>query len=151
RVTAVEPIHDLERAVRRDLAVAGGEPTHEGRRLVGVAEAHEPVEGERRVADPGVAIVPVAPAPDRLRETEGRRSDDRAVLPRGEQLRRQRRAIPRLAPAAAVAAARDPAAPEVHRLLEGVTLVVGLLRARGLLRVDHLEEEPGRGIGTERE
>src|SRR5207253_9915300 len=122
-----------------ELAAARHHPAHEGGRLVRVAEAHEPVERERRVTDPGVAIVPVAPGPDRLGETEGRRGDDRAVLPRGEQLQRQRRAVHHLAPATPVRAARDPATPEVHRLLEGVTLVVWLLRRRWLLPEHRLE------------
>ena len=35
--------------------------------------------------------------------------------------------------------------------LEGVTLVVGLLRGRRRLREHHLEDEPGRGVGAQRE
>src|SRR5215469_1869896 len=81
RMTAIEPIHDLERAVGLELLAALRHPAHEGGRLFRVAEAHESLEDERRVADPGVAIVPVAPAPDQLGETEGRRGDDGAVLP----------------------------------------------------------------------
>src|SRR5438093_678204 len=53
---------DGRRALGLELPGASGQPPHEGAGLVRVAEAHERVEGERRIADPGVAIIPVAPA-----------------------------------------------------------------------------------------
>ena len=53
---------DGRRALGLELPGASGQPPHEGAGLVRVAEAHERVEGERRIADPGVAVIPVAPA-----------------------------------------------------------------------------------------
>src|SRR6266850_21423 len=53
---------DGRRALGLELPGASGQPPHEGAGLVRVAEAHKRVEGERRIADPGVAIIPVAPA-----------------------------------------------------------------------------------------
>ena len=126
-------------------------PAHERRGLVRVAEPHEPVEGERRVADPRVAVVPVAHAADRLGQPEGGRGDDRAVLSGGEELQHERGAVHHLAPAAPVGAAGDPAAPEVHGLLERVGHVVGPRAGRRLVRHHHLEDEPRRLVGAERE
>ena len=87
--------------------------------LLGEAEPQQRVERERRVADPGVAVVPVAHAadapPGRLVVAAATMAPGRAV---GQQLQRQRRAAHHLAPAAAVGAAGDPAPPVVGRLVE---------------------------------
>ena len=117
-----------------ELVAARLDPAHERAGLVGVAEPHEGVERERRVADPGVAVVPVAHAADLLGQAEGGRGDDRAVLLRDEQLQRQRGAVDHLAPAALVAAAADPVAPEVHGLLEALGHVVGRASQRSVRR-----------------
>src|SRR6266446_8177681 len=85
-VAAVETVHDLQGTVRLELLHARRDPTHEGRRLVCVAQAHQAVEGKRGVADPGVPVVPVALTADRLRQPEGRSGDDRTMLARREQL-----------------------------------------------------------------
>ena len=80
-VAAVDAVHDLQRAVglrapaqraiiQRMNAAASSR----------VAEPHEAVEREGRVADPRVAVVPVAHAADVLGQPERRRGDDRAVL-----------------------------------------------------------------------
>jgi hypothetical protein len=58
---AADPVHDLELRW-----VAGGEPQDivaEGHRLVGVAAAEQRPEGEDRVAQPAVAVVPVRTPP----------------------------------------------------------------------------------------
>ena len=78
-------------------ALAG--PAAEMLGLVDEAQPHEGVDGERGVADPGRAIIPVAPRAGRLGQREGRRRRDRAVAVRGQQLERQRRAHHCLAPA----------------------------------------------------
>ena len=77
---AVDPVHDLQRArlAGRGVAEAVGEPVHERRRLLGEPEAQQGVEGERGVADPGVAVVPVALAAELLGQAGGRGGDDRA-------------------------------------------------------------------------
>src|SRR5262249_37585701 len=106
---------------------------------------------EGRVPDPGVAIVPVAPTADVLWQAEGGRGDDRAVLRGGEQLQRERGAVDHLAPAALIRAARDPPPPEVDGLLEGVALVIRAFARRFRRRRYHLEHEPRRFVGPERE
>src|SRR5678815_3787782 len=105
-----------------------------------VAEAHQAVERERGVADPGVPVVPVALAADRLRQPEGGSGDDRAVRARSEELQREGRTVYGLAPATRVGATRNPASPEVHGPLEGIALVIRLGRRRRLLRQHHLED-----------
>src|SRR5581483_3974343 len=66
-VAAVDAVDDLWRAAAgTSLAAARLEPAHEGARLVGEADAQQAVDGERSVADPAIAIVPVARAADRL-------------------------------------------------------------------------------------
>ena len=86
-----------------------------------------------------------------LGQPERGRGDDRAVRPRGEELERQGGAVHRLAPAALVGAAVDPAAPEVHRLLERLALVVWLTARGWFVRHHHLEDERGRLVRAERE
>ena len=127
-VAAVETVHDLQGTVRLELLDARRHPAHEGPRLLRVAEAHQAVEGKGGVADPGVSVVPVALAADRLGQPERGSGDDRAVLARSEELQRERRAVHRLTPATTVGAAADPAPPEVHGPLEGIALVVRLGR-----------------------
>src|SRR5438477_242434 len=53
-VPAVDAVHDLERAVGPELIDPRHDPAHERFRLAGVAEPHEGIEGEGRVADPGI-------------------------------------------------------------------------------------------------
>ena len=63
------------------VAAAVCQPVHEGLGLLGEAEPQQGVEGEGGVADPGVAVVPVAPAADALGQAGGRGGDDRAGRP----------------------------------------------------------------------
>ena len=75
-------------------------------------------QGERRVADPCVAVVPVALPADLLGQPERRGRDERAVVLRDEQLQHERGPVHDLAPAPRVGRPADPLAPEVHRVLE---------------------------------
>src|SRR5439155_499530 len=84
---------------------------------VGEAEAHEAVEREGGVADPGVAIVPVPLAAELLGKPEGGGRDEGAVRPRGEELEGQRGAVDHLTPTALVGGATEPPAPEVDGAL----------------------------------
>src|SRR3546814_11387667 len=59
-LAAVVSVHDLHRPVRVEVHAAVLDPVHEVARLGGVPETDEGVQGEGRVADPGVAVVPVA-------------------------------------------------------------------------------------------
>ncbi len=116
----VDPVHDLQRAARpvAPLAHAVVEPGHERRGLLGEAEPQQAVERERGVADPRVAVVPVALAAELLGQRAGRRGDDRAGRGERQQLERQRRAVDHLAPAAAIARVREPVAPVADGGLE---------------------------------
>ena len=88
---AVDAVHDLERPVVGRLDV--GDELHE---LVGLPVEVEPVqrvERERRVAHPGVAVVPVALAARRLRQRRREGRDRRTGRHVGEALDRERRAL----------------------------------------------------------
>ena len=150
---AVDPVHDLQRPARPDLPLARavGQPVHERRGLFGEAEPQQPVERERRVADPGVAVVPVAPAAELLGQRGRRRRDERAGRRVGQQLQRQRRAHHHLAPAAAVARLRHPVAPVHDRRLEGAVRLPLRVRAADVVLGDALEQERLRLAGLQRE
>ena len=112
--TAVDPVHDLQRAVLGGLEV--GDELDE---LVGLpveVEAVERLQRERCVAHPGVAVVPVALAAGRLRQRCGQRRDRGAGGHVGEALDRERRALDRVAEAV-IRDARpaEPVAPEARR------------------------------------
>ena len=149
-VAPVDPVHDLERAVRVELGAARLDPAHERAGFLGVAQAHEAVEGERPVADPGVAIVPVARPADLLGQTEGGGCDDRPVPARGEQLEQQRRPVDHFAPAPPVGRAREPVAPEVMGRLERPHRVGGI-GADASVAGGILEDEGGSVPGAQHE
>ena len=117
------------------------EPLQERGGLLGVAEAEQRVDGERRVADPGVAVVPVALAADLLGQTGRGRGDERAGRRVGHQLERHRRAGDHLLPAAVVRRAVQPAVPPRGRVLEHVQHL--LRRHRLRLPAPVLEHDPG--------
>src|SRR5690242_715228 len=77
----VDAVYDLERSVGLQLRAPVLHPAHENPRLVGVPEPVEAIERERRVPDPGVAIVPVPSASDPLRQAERGGGDDPPKLP----------------------------------------------------------------------
>ena len=129
---AVDPVHDLQRAVVGRLDV--GDELHE---LVGLPVEPEPVEGlegERRVAHPRVPVVPVALAARGLGQRGGRRRHGGARRHVGEALDHERRALDRIAPAV-VGDPRpaEPAAPEPRRRREPRLGLVDVLRGRELL------------------
>ena len=112
----VDPVHDLQRAVLVRLDV--GDELHE---LVGLpveVQVVERLQRERRVADPRVAVVPVALAARRLGKGGGERRDRRAGRHVRQSLDRESRALDRVAPAM-VGDARSvqPGAPEARRSL----------------------------------
>ena len=90
---AVDPVHDLERAVLVGLEV--GDELHE---LVGLpveVEEVQRLERERRVAHPAVAVVPVALAAGGLGQRRRERGHRRTGGHVGEALDRERRALDR--------------------------------------------------------
>ena len=110
---AVDPVHDLQRPLLRVRDVAD-----EVEEVVGLpveAERVEAPERERRVADPRVAVVPVALAARGLGQRRRGGGDDRARRGVGEPLERQRRALQVRAPGmVGEVAAVEPVLPVVR-------------------------------------
>ena len=88
------------------------QPLDEGLGLLGVTEAEQRVDREGCVADPRVAVVPVALAADLLGQARRRRGHERTGRRVGHELERHRRAGDHLAPAPPVGRAIVPVAPE---------------------------------------
>ena len=108
---AVDPVHDLQRAVLVGLEV--GDELHELLGLPVEVQVVQRLQREGRVAQPRVAVVPVALAAGRLRQRGRQRRDRRAGRHVGEALDRQRRALDRIAPAVVGdPRARSASAPE---------------------------------------
>src|SRR6185295_10793088 len=83
-------VHDLEGAVGAELSAALAQPVHEVAGLLDEADAHERVRREGGVADPGVAVVPVAPAAQVLGQAAGDGGHHGPARLVGEELQRQR-------------------------------------------------------------
>ena len=86
-----EAVHDLE--LRRRAGYGAQEPVAPGARLILVPGGHERVERERRVAQPAIAVVPIALAAQFLRKRSGRRRRDAAGWLVGERLERHQGAL----------------------------------------------------------
>src|SRR5215217_8998301 len=67
----VYPVHELERSVGFGSLAARPQPVYEPFCLFCESDAQEPVEGECRIPEPGVAVVPVALSTEVLRQTHG--------------------------------------------------------------------------------
>ena len=117
---AVHPVHDVQRAAvaARPLGDPVPQPAAELRRLLGEPQPQQRVDGERGVAHPGVAVVPVTLAADLLGQAGGRRGHQPAGRGVGHQLQRDRRALQHLPPAPGVGGAAEPGAPERDGLVE---------------------------------
>ena len=129
---AVDPVHDLQRAVLGRFDVG-----HELHELVGLPVEVQPVQRlqrERRVAHPGVAVVPVALPARRLRQRRRQRGDRRAGGHVGQALDRECRALDRV-PVAMVGnpGATQPRAPEACRVGDPRRRIVDVGRRRELL------------------
>ena len=113
----VDPVHDLQRAVLVGLEV--GDELHELVRLPVEVEVVQRLQRERRVADPGVAVVPVALAARRLGQRGRQRRDGRAGGHVRQALDRQRGALDRRAPPWSGRRARaSQRAPEARRRVQ---------------------------------
>lgn len=86
---ARDPVHDLNLLGRSGHHAA--EPRAPRTRFVVVAAAHQREQRDRRVAQPAVAVVPVAVAADLLGQRRGGRGDDPAGRLVGERLQRDQR------------------------------------------------------------
>jgi hypothetical protein len=107
-----DPVHDLKPlAIRRPVDV--GHVHHEIGRLVVEAEGVEGPEGEGRVADPGIAVIPVALAARSLGQRGGEGGEKGAGGGVGESLEGEGGTLQVAAPGVVgEAACREPAPPE---------------------------------------
>ncbi len=128
----VDPVHDLQRPVAVGLEV--GDELHELLCLPVEVEVVQGLQSEGRVAQPGVAVVPVALAPGRLGQRGRQRRDRRAGRHVGKALDRERRALDRVAPAVIRhARTAQPAAPEAGGAGQPCIGVVDVFGRRELL------------------
>ena len=109
-------VHDLQ--VVRVAGDGSQQPAAPGPRLVLEAVLEQGVEGERRVTEPAVPVVPVADAADLLRQRGRRSRHDPARRIVGERLQHHQRPRHGLLPAAAVRAVAEPLSPERAGLLQ---------------------------------
>ena len=122
---AIDAVEDQRVAL---FGAHAGQPAHERIGLVAVADGVQRVEGERCVAQPGEAVVPVALAADRFRQRGGWGGDDGARGVVREQLEGDRAAHDEVAVAAVVGVGGIPLLPEGDR---AVHPGVGILEGHG--------------------
>ena len=137
---AADPVHDLQLGV---LGADADEEAHEVARLLVEAEGVHRPEREGGVADPAVAVVPVALAAGGLGQRGGRRGDDRAGRSVGEALQHQGRALQVDAPGmVGEVAVAQPLAPELAGRLQPLERLGGAARAAQLgVPVDRAEAD----------
>ena len=111
---AVDRVQHLQSPVGWRFAAACLQPRHEAGRLVGEAEPHQRVQGERRIPDPGVPVVPVPGAADGFRQRRGGRRDQRSGRLVDQQLEHERGPLDHFPVAPLVPGAAQPAAPVGH-------------------------------------
>jgi len=106
---AVHVVQDLKPRPRQARGVQ--EPGVEGLGLRGEAHVEEGAQGERRVPQPAVPVVPVPVAPDGLGQRGGWRGHDRAGRRKGHELEHERAAKDGLPVRALVREAARPVLP----------------------------------------
>src|SRR5579884_742674 len=94
------------------------QPFSKTARFLRESEAKKGIEAEGGIAQPGVAIVPVALSADSFRQAKRRRGNHRAVFLAAQQFQHKGRTVYDLAPAAFVTRTADPFAPVMDRLLK---------------------------------
>ena len=163
---AIDAVHELQGAgpVLVGILPAILQPVPEAGRLLGEPDAEQAVQRERGIADPGVAVVPVARAADRLGQAARRGGDDRPRRFERQELERQGGAVDHFSPAAGVSALRKPAPPVGDGLAEQLLgladsgAAAGLVLAsqaaqgeRGVLRFPEREvSDHARAVGPQR-
>ncbi len=115
---AVHGVHDLQ--VLRVAGDRAQQPAAPQPGLVVVAGLQQRLEGQRRVAQPAVPVVPVALAAELLRQRGGGRRDDAAGAAVGEQTQGEQGAHDRLAVRPGVAAHAGPRLGDGDRLVDPV-------------------------------
>ena len=117
-------------------------PVHEAGCLVSESEAEKGVDRKGGIADPCVAVVPIAGAADDLGQTGGGSGDDRSRGLEGKKFESQGRALYLFAPASAIGTGGEPLLPKPDGALEQI---LGLLLAEEGKGHGHLQDEPSRG------
>ena len=136
---ALDPVHDLQRPVLVALQI--GDVLDEVVRLPVQPQRVQPPQGERRIAHPAVAVVPVARAPRGLRQRGRRRRHQRAGGHEREPLQHQRRALQVNPPGVVgVGAFRQPRPPEVAGALQMRLRLLHRARPAEALRPRHRAE-----------
>ena len=113
---AVETIEHLQPRQRQSRRVH--EPPEERRRLGGTTQLQQRLQGERGVANPAIAVVPVTLAADPFGQRRRRRRRDRPRRREHEQLQRQRATHDRGMPGAGVTQLSRPVTPECGRRIQ---------------------------------
>ena len=144
---AADAEHDLQ--VGPLVKLRGGRAGQEVEELVGLVGAGghpQGLHGEAGVPHPGVAVVPVALAADRLRQRGGRRGHDRPGRLEGERLQHPAGVVHQLPPGVLVALVqRRPGAPARHGVLQaGGDLLLGPDPRRRLPAAGVVQGEAGR-------
>ena len=114
---AADAVHDLDL-----IGTAGHRPKQPFAprlRFFVKAGIHRAEQRQRGVAQPAVAIVPIALAADFLRQRRGRRGDDAAGRPVGERFQRDHGTADRVRPFAGRAALCRPSGPEFFGRFQG--------------------------------
>src|SRR5262249_13739328 len=164
-VAAIDAVHELQRAPARPLDRPLLQPSHELLGLVHEAEPHQPIQRERRIPDPGVAVIPVAHATDLLRETAGGCRDHGPGRREGQELEHHGRAVHEFTPAPGMAEGSQPLPPVVQgfgqeglprqaRFQEGpvMSILQVLQDKRGALaRLQHKFDHYSLGVTGQRE
>src|SRR4051812_15067230 len=150
-VTAVDAVHYLKWIAGFKFFATFLDPAHERRSLGRVAQAHQSIQSEGCIANPGVSVIPIAHSADLFREPERGSRHHRSMLCRGEHFQNQRGTIYHFAPAATIMRAPNPRLPEIRRLLKGVWNIILRGRTRRIPVAGVLEYK-SRGLpGSKRE
>ncbi len=111
---AGQAVHDLNLA--RAPGHAALQPRPPRLRFLDIARRHQCHQRQGRIAQPAIAVVPVAFAAELLRQRRRGRGDDPAGLRVGQRLQGQQGALHWLPPTTGIGATGGPAAPEPFRL-----------------------------------
>ena len=106
---AADPVHDLD--LRRVAGAGTQQVVAERDRLVGVPGCEQRLQRKHRVAQPAIAVVPVAHSADVLRQRRRRRGDEGACRLGGHRLQHDQRRQHLVAIRAVVRAAPAPVPP----------------------------------------
>ena len=100
---------------------------------------HEGVQGERGVAQPAIAIIPIAGTTQLLRQRGGYRGDDATRRPVGESFQCYQRTLHHVAVRPLIAALSGPLLPESLRLFDGLAYIDRARRMQMRTAIGHHE------------